>query len=189
MQRCRSALSASTIALSIADHPHFTAQGEILSGGPNDRNIGYCRGISDGGRHRLAGQVRLQLEAALEAARATRPSAKTTSPVVLSTGNPTNPNQTKRRSLAAAPPIAQLVWAGFPQCRTGRSHAWSRIASNSRFAALAWRATGPIFRGCASAVFHTDAGSRSGRRSFQVIVSSPSRRNGTPPAGALASSA
>ena len=31
----------------IADHPHFTAQGEILSGGPKDQNIGYCRGVSD----------------------------------------------------------------------------------------------------------------------------------------------
>ena len=36
---------------------------------------------------------------------------------------------------------------------------------------------------------HTDAGSRSGRRSFQVIVSLPSRRNGTQPAGASVSSA
>jgi hypothetical protein len=56
--------------LFIADDPHFTAQGEILSGGPKDQNIGYCRGISDGGRHRVAGQLRLRLEAALEAARA-----------------------------------------------------------------------------------------------------------------------
>ena len=39
-------------------------------------------------------------------------------------------------------------------------------------------------RGCASIGSHTDAGSRSGRRSFRVIVSSPSRRNG----GASASS-
>ena len=69
-------------SLLIADHPHFTAQGGILSGGPNDQNIGYCRGTSDGGRRRLAGQPRLQLEAALEAARATRPSAKRKSPVV-----------------------------------------------------------------------------------------------------------
>ena len=56
-----------------------------------------------------AGQLRLQLEAALEAARATRPSAKRKSPVVLPTGTRRIPNQTKRRSLAAAPPIAQLV--------------------------------------------------------------------------------
>ena len=33
--------------LFIADDPHFTAQGEILSGGPKDQNIGYCRGVSD----------------------------------------------------------------------------------------------------------------------------------------------
>ena len=55
--------------LFIADDPHFTMQGEALSGRTKDQNIGYCRGISDGDRHRLAGQVRLQLEAALEEAR------------------------------------------------------------------------------------------------------------------------
>jgi hypothetical protein len=57
--------------LLIADDPHFTAQGGILSGRTKDQNIGYCRKISDGGRHRLGGQLRLQLETALEAARAT----------------------------------------------------------------------------------------------------------------------
>ena len=76
--------------LLIADHP-LTAQGEIRSGGPKAQNIGDCRGIFDRGRHRLAGQLRLQLEAALEAARATGPSAKRKSPVVLPTGDPTNP--------------------------------------------------------------------------------------------------
>jgi len=75
----------------IADDPHFTTQGEILSGRTKDQNIGYCRGISDGGRHRLAGQLRLQLEAALEEARATRPDAQRKSPVLLPTGDPTNP--------------------------------------------------------------------------------------------------
>ena len=57
--------------LLIADDPHFTTQWEILSGRTKNQNIGDCRGISDGGRHRLAGQLRLQLEAALEARRAT----------------------------------------------------------------------------------------------------------------------
>jgi len=67
--------------LLIADDPHFTTQGEILSGRTKNQNIGCCRGISDGGRHRLAGQLRLQLEAALEAAPwRTRPSAKRKSP-------------------------------------------------------------------------------------------------------------
>jgi hypothetical protein len=67
--------------LLIANDPHFTTQGEILSGRTKDQNIGYCRGISDGGRHRLAGQLRLQLEAALEAAPwRTRPGAKRKSP-------------------------------------------------------------------------------------------------------------
>jgi len=62
------ALSASTIAFfsspTIRTSQH---KGEILSGRTKDQ----CRGISDGGRHRLAGQLRLQLEAALEARRAT----------------------------------------------------------------------------------------------------------------------
>src|SRR5262245_43878518 len=58
--------------------------------------------------------LRLQLEAVLEAARATRPSAKTKSPVLLPTGDPTNPKpEPKRRSLAAAPLIAQPVLVGF----------------------------------------------------------------------------
>ena len=54
--------------LLIADDPHFTTQGKILSDRMKDQNISYSRGISDGGRHRLAEQLRLQLEAALEAA-------------------------------------------------------------------------------------------------------------------------
>jgi hypothetical protein len=32
-------------------------KGEILSGRTKDQNIGDCRGISDGGRHQLAGQL------------------------------------------------------------------------------------------------------------------------------------
>ena len=66
------ALSASTIAF-FSSPTIRTSQrkGEILSGRTKDQNIGYCRGISDGGRHRLVGQLRLPLEAALEAARAT----------------------------------------------------------------------------------------------------------------------
>jgi len=40
--------------LLIADDPHFTTQGKILSDRMKDQNISYSRGISDGGRHRLA---------------------------------------------------------------------------------------------------------------------------------------
>ena len=54
--------------LLIADDPHFTTQGEILSDRTKDQNIGYCPRISHGGPHRLGGQLGLQLEAALEAA-------------------------------------------------------------------------------------------------------------------------
>ena len=54
--------------LLIADDPHFTTQGKILSDRMKDQNISYSRGISDGSQHRLAEQLRLQLEAALEAA-------------------------------------------------------------------------------------------------------------------------
>ena len=79
--------------LFIADDPHFTAQGEILSGRTKNQNIGDCRGISDGGRHRLAGQLRLQLEAALEAARATRP-RQNEIPRIVTYGEPDEiPNQ------------------------------------------------------------------------------------------------
>src|SRR5262245_276603 len=51
--------------------------------------------------------------AALEAARATRPSAKESPPYCYLRETRRIPNQTKRRSLAAAPPIAQLVLVGF----------------------------------------------------------------------------
>jgi len=67
--------------LLIADDPHCTTQGGNPVRPHQGQNIGYCRGISDGGRRRLAGQLRLQLEAALEAAPwRTRPSAKRKSP-------------------------------------------------------------------------------------------------------------
>src|SRR5215831_15802570 len=105
--------------LLIADDPHFTAQGAILSGRTKDQNIGYCRGISDGGRHRLAGQLRLQLEAALEAARATRPSAKRKSPVVLPTGNPTNPKPNQAPQLSRGSADRATGSGGFPNVVLG----------------------------------------------------------------------
>src|SRR5262249_2668695 len=142
----------------IADHPHFTAQGEMLSGGPKDQNIGYCRGISDGGRHRLAGQLRLQLEAAIEAARATNLAPKESPRIVTYGGPDESQTRTKAPQLGRGSADRAIGSGGFPQCRTGRSHAWSLIASSSRSVALAWRATRRIFRGCAS------IGSSHGRR-------------------------
>src|SRR5262249_29616133 len=119
-------------SLLIADHPHFTAQGEILSGGPKDQNIGYCRVISDGGRHRLAGQLRLQLEAAIEAARATNLAPKE-SPRIVTYGGP-DESQTRTK----APQLK-------PRLRRSRNWFWwvsrcpSGLQRSSSLTARAWR--------------------------------------------------
>ena len=74
--------------------------------------------------------MRLQLEAVLEA-RACQDWRQNEVPCSVTYGGTRRiPNQTKRRSLAAAPPIAQLVLVGFSN--VVRLHAWSRIASSSR---------------------------------------------------------
>src|SRR5262249_29894663 len=90
-------------------------KGEILSGRSKDQNIGYCPRISHGGPHRLGGQLGLQLEAALEAARATEAKRQNEVPRSVAYGGPdeSQPKPTPR-SFAAAPPIAQPVLVGFP---------------------------------------------------------------------------
>ena len=63
----------------------------------------------------MGGQLGLQLEAALEAARATEAKRQNEVPRSVAYGGPDeSQTKTKRRSLAAAPPIAQPVLVGFP---------------------------------------------------------------------------